>query len=124
MGFRPERNMLFNAAAPDRDWLNFTQYVTQRALGARQRLVGEEFSRPRVFDGRTASDWGFTFDRADETLHAQFSDSLCRSTDPSVGRRRRHFRRHYYSRLTHARTGGRWWRRSELLGRRYSDCAN
>lgn len=42
MGFQPERNNLFGMAAPDRQWLGFTQYVSEKA-----------FHRPndRVFDG-------------------------------------------------------------------------
>lgn len=32
LGFRPERQNLFEAAAPDRQWLAFTQYVSEKPL--------------------------------------------------------------------------------------------
>jgi hypothetical protein len=44
-GFKPERKNLFNAAAPDRQWLGFTQYVSEHALN--NSVAG----RRRVFDG-------------------------------------------------------------------------
>lgn len=39
IGFTPERNNLFGVVAPDRQWLGFTQYVSEGA-----------FSRDHVFD--------------------------------------------------------------------------
>jgi hypothetical protein len=32
LGFSPERDNFFNAAAPDRQWLAFTQYVTENGF--------------------------------------------------------------------------------------------
>ncbi len=32
IGFKPERSNLFDALAPDRQWLGFTQYVSERVL--------------------------------------------------------------------------------------------
>jgi hypothetical protein len=40
-GFRPERMNLFGAAAPDRQWLGFNQWISERVL-----------SKGRIFDGR------------------------------------------------------------------------
>jgi hypothetical protein len=43
MGFRPERNNFFNAAAPDRQWLGFVQYVSEHVL--------RKGNENRIFDG-------------------------------------------------------------------------
>lgn len=40
MGFRPERNNLLGLAAPDRQWLGFTQHVSEKV-----------FTNGRIFDG-------------------------------------------------------------------------
>ena len=40
IGFTPERANLFGMAAPDRQWLGFTQYASERV-----------FARGRIFDG-------------------------------------------------------------------------
>lgn len=40
IGFKPEKKNLFDSAAPDREWLGFTQYVSERVL-----------STGRIFDG-------------------------------------------------------------------------
>lgn len=48
LGFRPERNNLFEAAAPDRQWLAFTQYVSEHVMrsGANGPIFdGAEFPR-------------------------------------------------------------------------------
>jgi hypothetical protein len=42
-GFTPERNNLLGLTAPDREWLGFTQYVSEKAL--------RSGSPGRVFDG-------------------------------------------------------------------------
>jgi hypothetical protein len=42
MGFTPERKNLFGIVAPDRQWLGFTQFISE---GSMSRSV------PRVFDG-------------------------------------------------------------------------
>ncbi len=39
LGFRPERANLFEIAAPDRQWLGFTQYVSENSL-CRSQVVG------------------------------------------------------------------------------------
>ncbi|HET6423059.1 MAG TPA: CvpA family protein [Planctomycetaceae bacterium] len=54
LGFKPERANLFNIAAPDRQWLGFTQYVSEKSL-ARYDLgiqVGALPTTPHSFDGR------------------------------------------------------------------------
>jgi hypothetical protein len=60
-GFRPERHNLFDFAAPDRQWLGFVQYVTEKPFPRSQTVMDPRFgelSVPRVFDGRTAYHWG------------------------------------------------------------------
>lgn len=60
-GFRPERNNLFDVVAPDRQWLGFTQYVTEKPFARNQRINDPRFGLlevPRIFDGRTAYHWG------------------------------------------------------------------
>lgn len=47
MGFTPERNNLFDFAAPDRQWLGFTQYVSEKSL-----RTSTPMGTP-VFDGPT-----------------------------------------------------------------------
>lgn len=44
IGFRPERNNLFEFAAPDRQWLALTQYVSETSL---QKPYGPRFDAPR-----------------------------------------------------------------------------
>uniref|UniRef100_A0A7C4LLH2 CvpA family protein n=1 Tax=Schlesneria paludicola TaxID=360056 RepID=A0A7C4LLH2_9PLAN len=46
LGFRPERANLFNLAAPDRQWLGFTQYVTEHAFARYDRNIGLRGTRP------------------------------------------------------------------------------
>lgn len=46
LGFRPERANLFNIAAPDRQWLGFTQYVTEHAFARYDRNIGYRGTRP------------------------------------------------------------------------------
>jgi hypothetical protein len=43
MGFKPERSNLFEVAAPDRQWLGFTQYVSEKSLS--------KWGNPNIFDG-------------------------------------------------------------------------
>jgi hypothetical protein len=53
-GFKPERANLFNAVAPDRQWLGFTQYVTEKAF-ARYDVApqtGAPVGTPHAFDGQ------------------------------------------------------------------------
>lgn len=63
-GFSPERrNHLFDAAAPDRQWLGFVQFVTEKPFSRTQTVMDARFGEaglgvPRVFDGRTAYHWG------------------------------------------------------------------
>jgi len=44
-GFTPERKNLFGLVAPDRQWLGFTQYVSERNLGRGRVFDGPEFTR-------------------------------------------------------------------------------
>jgi hypothetical protein len=52
LGFSPERNNLLNIAAPDRQWLAFTQYVTEHAYARRDVgvMLGAPFGSPHAFD--------------------------------------------------------------------------
>jgi hypothetical protein len=43
LGFAPERANLLNLAAPDRQWLGFTQYVSEKSL--------KKWGNPNIFDG-------------------------------------------------------------------------
>jgi len=61
-GFKPERKNLLNMVAPDRQWLGFTQYVSEHAL--RNSVAG----RRRVFDGLEFRRPG----RPNDTLWAAF----------------------------------------------------
>lgn len=45
LGFAPEANNFLSVAAPDRQWLAFTQYVSEKSLKAS--------GTPRIFDGAT-----------------------------------------------------------------------
>lgn len=54
LGFRPERPNLLNAVAPDRQWLGFVQYVSEKAL-SRFDLgiqVGAPLTQPHAFDAK------------------------------------------------------------------------
>ncbi|MAT15739.1 MAG: hypothetical protein CMJ46_10785 [Planctomyces sp.] len=44
LGFRPEAKNFFGATAPDRQWLGFMQYLSERNFA--------KFGTPRIFDGR------------------------------------------------------------------------
>jgi hypothetical protein len=43
IGFRPERPNFLGMAAPDRQWLGFTQYVSEKSL--------KKWGTPNIFDG-------------------------------------------------------------------------
>lgn len=43
LGFTPERANLLGMAAPDRQWLGFTQYVSEKSL--------KQWGEPNIFDG-------------------------------------------------------------------------
>ncbi len=73
LGFRPERTvaaspqapaggMLFGVVAPDRQWLNFVQYVTGHSLARVQYVesAGGPMPLVRRFDGRTLWHWDQT----------------------------------------------------------------
>lgn len=45
-GFKPERKNLFNLAAPDRQWLGFTQHVSEKVLRNGRMFDGQEFTSP------------------------------------------------------------------------------
>ncbi len=54
LGFKPERANLFNMAAPDRQWIAFVQYISEKSL-ARFDLglqVSGLSTTPHSFDGR------------------------------------------------------------------------
>lgn len=44
LGFTPERQNLFNMAAPDRQWLGFTQYVSERVFPTGNIFDGPRFN--------------------------------------------------------------------------------
>jgi hypothetical protein len=52
LGFTPERANLFNMAAPDRQWLGFVQYVTEKPFGRFDLgpQVGAQPDTPHGFD--------------------------------------------------------------------------
>ena len=52
IGFSPERPNLFGIAAPDRQWLGFTQYVSEHAFGRYDLgiLLGAPQGTPHAFD--------------------------------------------------------------------------
>lgn len=43
LGFTPERNNFLEITAPDRQWLGFTQYVSEKSL--------KKWGNPNIFDG-------------------------------------------------------------------------
>lgn len=45
LGFRPERSNLFDTMAPDRQWLGFTQYVSERVMNSGTIFDGAVFER-------------------------------------------------------------------------------
>ncbi|MEX0717032.1 MAG: CvpA family protein [Planctomycetaceae bacterium] len=54
LGFTPERKNLFGIAAPDRQWLGFTQYVSEHVFPRNITVAdgrGGTLSAKRVFDG-------------------------------------------------------------------------
>lgn len=54
LGFKPERNNLFEMVAPDRQWLGFVQYVTEKAFARYDiaMLAGAPPGTPHAFDGQ------------------------------------------------------------------------
>ena len=59
IGFKPERNNLFDSVAPDRQWMGFTQYVSERVMRSGSNgpiFDGAEF--PRIAeDPATTQTW-------------------------------------------------------------------
>lgn len=54
LGFTPERSNLFNVVAPDRQWLGFTQYVSEYVFVRSYYVRGADGlpeQRKRIFDG-------------------------------------------------------------------------
>ena len=100
IGFKPERRMLFGLA-PDRQWLGFTQYVTERPFARMARIrdsaTGQEHVAPRMFDGRTGWYWNVSGEKYQNQVmpsfiiryadrRERFSTSVAaRSTRPSGG---------------------------------------
>lgn len=50
MGFRAERANLFNLLAPDRQWLGFTQHVSEKALFNGRLFDGPRFRMPGMME--------------------------------------------------------------------------
>lgn len=48
LGFTPERDNLFDTAAPDRQWLAFTQYVSENILSTGSVFDGPSFTVPET----------------------------------------------------------------------------
>ncbi len=46
VGFTPERSNLFDSVAPDRQWLGFTQYVSEKVLRTGRVFDGPNFRMP------------------------------------------------------------------------------
>lgn len=53
IGFKPERKNLFNAVAPDRQWLGYTQWVSEKILVNGRIFDGPRFPMP----GTTQTVW-------------------------------------------------------------------
>jgi hypothetical protein len=52
IGFRPERENLFEFAAPDRQWLAFTQYVSEHGLRSAGGAIFDGSVYPRIQEKR------------------------------------------------------------------------
>lgn len=50
LGFKPERKNLLNVIAPDRQWLGFTQYASNRGFSTME-VLPDGSRRKRLFDG-------------------------------------------------------------------------
>jgi hypothetical protein len=48
LGFSPERKNLFDMAAPDRQWLGFTQWVSERILVTGSVFDGPHYTKPET----------------------------------------------------------------------------
>jgi hypothetical protein len=48
LGFAPERANLFDIAAPDRQWLGFTQHVSEKILSTGRIFDGPKFAEPET----------------------------------------------------------------------------
>jgi len=48
LGFSPERKNLFEFAAPDRQWLGFTQHVSEKILGTGAIFDGPKYPEPET----------------------------------------------------------------------------
>src|SRR5260221_6822896 len=48
LGFSPERRNLFEFAAPDRQWLGFTQHVSEKILGTGAIFDGPKYPEPET----------------------------------------------------------------------------
>jgi hypothetical protein len=46
VGFSPERSNFFDSLAPDRQWLGFTQHVSEKVLNTGRVFDGPKFSMP------------------------------------------------------------------------------
>jgi hypothetical protein len=46
IGFSPERANLFDSLAPDRQWLGFTQHVSEKVLRSKRVFDGSKFKMP------------------------------------------------------------------------------
>lgn len=61
VGFSPEDRMFFGAFSPDRQWLGFTQYVSERVLGSDNVFDGPQYQRipnaDQYFQGAMPPRW-------------------------------------------------------------------
>src|SRR5713226_7683227 len=48
LGFSPERQNLFDIAAPDRQWLGFTQHISEKILGTGAIFDGPKYPEPET----------------------------------------------------------------------------
>lgn len=69
--FKPERKNLFNIDAPDRRWLGFTQYVSEKSL--RRGAAGHIFDGPRFKAGDVRNDVWPSFPMRYAARREQFS---------------------------------------------------
>ena len=76
-GFTPERENFFGILAPDRQWLGFTQYVTEHPFAQQMEVIDRRGNllhlTTRTFDGRTGWFWGLPGDENQSQVMPSFT---------------------------------------------------
>lgn len=95
LGFRPERANLLSIAAPDRQWLGFTQYVSEHIF--RRGPGGRIFDGPRIALGDPSRPYPNeiwpSFPIRYATRREALSGGVVATSAPNTGRRRIQTRR-------------------------------